>query len=158
MLTRQQYQKGQFPDREFMRPVGEISFHFLSRAPQPTQSYLTIISPCDKYVWILLASSIVTITLTLLVVDFSFAKMTGTLTKGLIHQSVQDAPIELKAVIIYLILQVSSLALGQSWMKLYWINISTSHPVQRPGRLLCVCGSFWGFSSQLAINLCSFRT
>ena len=88
MLTRQQYQKGQFPDREFMRPVGEISFHFLSRAPQPTQSYLTIISPCDKYVWILLASSIVTITLTLLVVDFSFAKMTGTFAKDLIHQSV----------------------------------------------------------------------
>ena len=88
MLIRTEYQKGQFPDREFMRPIGEISFHFLSRAPQPTQSYLTVISPCDKYVWILLASSIVAIILTLMVVDFSYAKMTGTLAKGLLHQSV----------------------------------------------------------------------
>ena len=87
MLIRTGYQKEKFPDREFMRPIGEISYRFMSRAPQPTQSYLTIISPCDKYVWILLASSIVAIILTLLVVDFSYAKMTGRVAKGLLHQS-----------------------------------------------------------------------
>ena len=108
MLIRTEYQKGQFPDREFMRPIGEISLHFLSRAPQPTQSYLTIMRPCDKYVWILLAISVVSITLTLIVVDFSHAKMTGTFVKGLFHQSTEDAPILQKGMNMYLILQASS--------------------------------------------------
>ena len=78
---------------EFMRPIGEYSLHFLSRAPQPTQSNRTIIRPCDKYVWILLASSVVAITFTLMVVDFCYAKMTGTFAKDLFHQSMEDAPI-----------------------------------------------------------------
>ena len=108
MLIRKEYQKEQFPDREFMRPIGEISLHFLSRAPQPTQSYLTIMRPCDKYVWILLAISVVSITLTLIVVDFSYAKMTGTFVKGLFHQSTEDAPILQKEMNMYLILQASS--------------------------------------------------
>ena len=107
MLIRKEYQKVQFPDREFMRPIGEISLHFLSRAPQPIQSYDTIMRPCDKYVWILLASSVVAITLTLIVIDFSYAKMTGTFAKGLFHQSTEDATILLRAILMYLILQVS---------------------------------------------------
>ena len=104
---RTQYVKGDYEEREFMRPIGDISFHFLSRAPQPTQNYLTIISPCDNYVWALLASSIVAISLTLMVVDISFAKWTDTSTNGVFHQSMLNEHFSLKVLIMHLILQVS---------------------------------------------------
>ena len=88
MLMRTKYDfMSIYEKREFMRPIGDISFHFLSRAPQPTQNYLTIISPCDNYVWALLASSVVAVSLTLMVVDISFAKWTNTSTNGVFHQS-----------------------------------------------------------------------
>ena len=87
MMTVTQYGKGPFIQREFMRPIGELSFHFMSRAPQPVQNYLTIISPCDNYVWALVGASVVAITLTLFIVDISYAKWTNTSMKGVFHHS-----------------------------------------------------------------------
>ena len=73
--------------REFMRPIGELSFHFMCRAPQPVQNYLTIISPYDNYVWALLGTSVMAITLTLFIIDFSYAKWMNTPMKGIFHHS-----------------------------------------------------------------------
>ena len=87
MLMRTQYNKGKYPDREFMRPIGDISFHFLARAPKPIQNYLTIIKPCDNYVWSLLAFSVVVISLTIVMVDISYEKWTETSSTGVFHQS-----------------------------------------------------------------------
>ena len=86
-LSNSQYGKGPYLQREYMRPIGELSFHFMSRAPQPVQNYLTIISPCDNYVWALVGASVVAITLTLFIVDISYAKWTNTSMKGVFHHS-----------------------------------------------------------------------
>ena len=88
MLMRTYYEKFHYPQRDFMRPIGEISFHFLSRAPQPTQNYNTLIHPCDYYVWALIAASVMAVTLALLIVDISYAKWTNTSMKGVFHQSI----------------------------------------------------------------------
>ena len=89
---RTHYQKLQFADREFMRPIGKMSFHFLARSPQPTQNYLTLISPYDNYVWYLLGSSVVAISVSLTAVDIVYAKFTKTSTKGVLIQSMQNHP------------------------------------------------------------------
>ena len=89
--------------KQFMRPMGDISFHFLSRAPQPTANYLTIISPCDDYVWALLAASVAAISLTLMIVDISYAKWTNTSMKGVLYQSMLNAPQSFKIRIQHLI-------------------------------------------------------
>ena len=105
MLMRTPYAKGDYPDREFMRPIGETSFHFLARAPQPTQNYLTIISPFDNYVWYILAASVVSISLTLLIVDISYAKWTNTSMRGVLHQSKLNAFPSFKIIFLHLISQ-----------------------------------------------------
>ena len=96
MLMRTPYHKGPNETRDFMRPIGELSFHFLSRAPQPIQNYLTLIKPCDNYVWYLLASSVVAISLTLMVVDLIFAKWKDTSTDGIFHQSKKYASLSFR--------------------------------------------------------------
>ena len=73
-----------------MRPIGKMSFHFLARSPQLTQNYLTLISAFDNYVWCLLASSVVAISLSLTLVDIVYAKLTKTSTKGVFIQSMQN--------------------------------------------------------------------
>ena len=105
--------KAFYRKRQFMRPIGNIHFHFLSRAPQQTQNYLTIISPCDDYVWALLAASVAAISLTLMIVDISYAKWTNTSMKGILHQSMLNVPKSFKIMIKHLISQVSSLELEQ---------------------------------------------
>ena len=92
MLMRVHYHKLQVPDREFMRPIGKMSFHFLARSPRLIQNYLTLISPYDIYVWYLLASSVVAISGSLIVVDIVYAKLTKTSTKGVFMQSMQNHP------------------------------------------------------------------
>ena len=92
MLIRTLYNKGFYPHRDFMRPVGELSFHFMSRFPQATQNYLTLTNPCDKYVWSLLAPSVLAIILAILVIDISYAKWSQTSMKGALHQSRRNMP------------------------------------------------------------------
>ena len=117
MLMRTPYDKGGYEARDFMRPIGGRSFHFLSRAPQPIKIYHTLVSPCDKYVWYSLASSAVAVSLTLMVVDLIFAKWTDSSTHGVVHQSMKYAFLE-PLIMHHIILQASSLALEQSLMKL----------------------------------------
>ena len=92
MLTRTEYNKAFHPHRDFMRPVGEISFHFMSRNPQPTENYLTLTNPCDKYVWSLLVSSVLAIILAILIIDISYAKWSQASMKGIFHQSKRHMP------------------------------------------------------------------
>ena len=92
MLIRTLYNKGFYPHRDFMRPVGELSFHFMSRFPQATQNYLTLTNPCDKYVWSLLAPSVLAIILAILIIDISYAKWSQTSMKGAFHQSRRNMP------------------------------------------------------------------
>ena len=105
MLMRAPYATVGYRDREFMRPIGEISFHLLAKAPQPTQNYLTIISPFDDYVWYMLAASVVAILLALLIVDISYAKWTNTSMRGVLHQSKLNAFPSFKIIFLHLISQ-----------------------------------------------------
>ena len=72
--------------------LGEVSFHFMSRIPQPTQNYFTLTNPCDKYVWYLLVTSVLAIILGILVIDISYAKWSQTSMKGALHQSSRSMP------------------------------------------------------------------
>ena len=117
-MTVTQYGKGPFLQREFMRPIGELSFHFMSRAPQPVQNYLTITNPCDNYLWALIGASVVAITLTLFIVDIYYAKWTNTSMKGVFHHSMFNSYQMDYITLDRLSLQTSSLEFVQLWMRL----------------------------------------
>ena len=87
MLARTPYSKGFYTLRDFTRPIGDINFSFMSRAPQPIQNYLTLTNPFDIYVWSLLAASVVSITVAFLIVDISYASWSKTPARGVFHQS-----------------------------------------------------------------------
>ena len=101
-----------------MRPIGEQSFHFMSRAPQPVQNYLTIINPCDNYVWALVGASVVAIILTLFIVDISYAKWMNASMKGVFHHSMLNSYQMDYNTVDRLSLQTSSLEFVQLWMRL----------------------------------------
>ena len=126
-----------------MRPIGELSFHFMSRAPRPVQNYFTIISPCDNYVWALLGSSVMAITLTLFIVDISYAKWTNTSMKGVFHHSMLNSYQMDYITVDRLSLQTSSLEFVQLWMRLLWISIFARALVQRPEKLSFLRGYYW---------------
>ena len=145
MMTLTQYDKGHYPQREFMRPIGELSFHFMSRAPQPVQNYLTIISPLDNYVWALLGASVVAITLTLFIVDISYAKWTNTSMKGIFHHSMFNSYQMAIITVNKITLQTSSLELVQLWMRLLWITTFARAHVLRPEKFSFLSGYYWDF-------------
>ena len=88
MLTRTPYSKLDYSQRDFMRPIGEQSFYFMSKAPETTKTYLKLITNAfDTYVWFFLAASVVSITGTFLIVDICYATWSKTSTKGVFHQS-----------------------------------------------------------------------
>ena len=142
-MTVTQYKKGPYLQREFMRPIGELRFHFISRALRPVQSYLTIISPFDNYVWTLLSSSVIAITLTLIIADMSYAKWTNTSMKGVFHHSMLNSYQMDYITVDRLSLQTSSLELVQLLMRLLWINIFARALVQRPEKLSFLRGYYW---------------
>ena len=88
MLTRTPYLRLRYPQRDFMRPIGQLSFYFMSKAPETTKTYLKLITNAfDTYVWFFLAASVVSITGTFLIVDICYATWSKTSTKGVFHQS-----------------------------------------------------------------------
>ena len=87
MLARAPYSNGLYHKRDFTRPIGDISFHFMSRPPQPIQNYRTITNPFDIYIWSLLAASVASITVAFLIVDISHARWSKTPARGVFHQS-----------------------------------------------------------------------
>ena len=86
MLARTPYSKGFYTLRDFTRPIGDINFSFMSRAPQPIQNYLTLTNPFDIYIWSLLAASVVSITVAFLIVDISHASWSKS-PATVLHQS-----------------------------------------------------------------------
>ena len=145
MLMRTYYEKFHYPQRDFMRPIGEISFHFLSRAPQPTQNYNTLIHPCDYYVWALIAASVMAVTLALLIVDISYAKWTNTSMKGVFHHSMFNLYQMAIITVNKLSFQTSALGFVQLWMRVLWISTFARALAQRPEKLSFLCGYYWDF-------------
>ena len=128
-----------------MRPIGEQSFHFMSRAPQPVQNYLTIINPCDNYVWALVGASVVAIILTLFIVDISYAKWMNASMKGVFHHSMFKLYQMAIITVNKLSFQTSALEFVQLWMRVLWISTFARALAQRPEKLSFLCGYYWDF-------------
>ena len=72
---------------DYLRPVGAFNLRFLSATPEQIQNYLTLITPFDGYIWAFLLASLVSITITLIIIDTMYASWTHTSKKDIIHQS-----------------------------------------------------------------------
>ena len=87
MLTRSIYRQGITGYNDYLVPIGAWDFRFLSATPEKIQSYLTLITPFDGYVWAFLLASFVAVTVTLIIIDTVYASWTNTSKKDIIHQS-----------------------------------------------------------------------
>ena len=61
---------------DYLRPVGRTAARFVSATPEKIQNYLTLINPFDGYVWAFLLASVVTVTITLIIIDTVYASWT----------------------------------------------------------------------------------
>ena len=74
MLTQSVYRVTVYND--YLRPVGAYNYRFVSATPEKIQNYLTLINPFDGYVWAFLLASVVTVTITLIIIDTVYASWT----------------------------------------------------------------------------------
>ena len=86
-LTLTQSVYGVTVPNEYLRPVGRTAAPFVSATPEKIQNYLTLINPFDGYIWAFLLASVVTVTITLIIIDTVYASWTNTSKKDIIHQS-----------------------------------------------------------------------
>ena len=76
VLTRSVYRQGVTVYNDYLRPVGAYNYRFVSATPEKIQNYLTLINPFDGYVWAFLLASVVTVTITLIIIDTVYASWT----------------------------------------------------------------------------------
>ena len=86
-LTQSIYRQGVAEYNDFLGPVGTHNFRFMSATPKEIQNYLTLINPYDGYIWAFLLASVVTVAITLIIIDTVYASWTNTSKKDIIHQS-----------------------------------------------------------------------
>ena len=87
VLTRSVYRQGVTVYNDYLRPVEDWNFRFVSAIPEEIQNYLTLITPFDGYLWAFLLASVVAVTITLIIIDTVYASWTNTSKKDIIHQS-----------------------------------------------------------------------
>ena len=54
---------------DYIGPVGSYDFHFISAAPPERKEYLTLTRPFDSITWALIATSVVGVSITLILID-----------------------------------------------------------------------------------------
>lgn len=84
-MVRLIYNTGAYFKNDFLRPLGTYDFHFISGAPKPTPSYLTIFLPFDQYVWISTLISVFAVTITLIAIDKIYGKWTNTVSSSITY-------------------------------------------------------------------------
>ena len=63
------YHAPTYNGNDFIGPVSKYDFHFLSGAPLRKNNYLTLLRPYDSYVWGFLITSVVTVSLSLILIN-----------------------------------------------------------------------------------------
>ena len=66
--------------------VGSYDFQFMSAPPKEIQNYLTLINPLDGYTWAFLLASVVSVTITLIMIDAKYANWFDASRNDIIHQ------------------------------------------------------------------------
>ena len=105
-MVRLIYNTGAFMKNDFFRPLGAYDFHFISGAPNPTPSYLTIFLPFDQYVWISTLMSVIAVNVTLIGIDKIHAKWTNTISSSIIYHGKTFATIAITRLLPFVILHV----------------------------------------------------
>ena len=73
---------------EFIGPLGRpYVYQFLSGSPSEIQNYLTLIKPFDEYAWALIAASVISVTIALVLIDTVFSRWSKTPQTGILPQS-----------------------------------------------------------------------
>ena len=73
---------------DFIGPVAKYDFSFFSGAPLTKNNYLTLIRPYDSYVWGFLIASVVTVSLSLIIINNIFNKISDGAIKESALQSI----------------------------------------------------------------------
>ena len=87
VLTRAIYREDIALLNEYLRPVGTYRFRFISSPPKETKNYLILIKPFDGYVWTFSAVSLLVVTITLIIIDTTYANWFGASKKDIVYQS-----------------------------------------------------------------------
>ena len=72
---------------DFLSHLGSWDHYALSGKLRPTPKYHTLTNPFDKPTWILVAVSIVSVSITLVFIDWNYASWNGHSTKYITRQS-----------------------------------------------------------------------
>lgn len=68
-IKQEDYSSSFFQTSEFIGPITSHNFHFLTAAPETRKNYLTLFRPFDSYVWGLLITSVVAVSLSLTIIN-----------------------------------------------------------------------------------------
>ena len=75
---------------DFIGPVAQYEYPFLSGAPLRKNNYLTLFRPYDSYVWGFLIASVVTVSLSLILINKIFNKFSDEAIKESALQSINQ--------------------------------------------------------------------
>ena len=74
---------------EFIGPLGRpYVYQFLSGKPREIQNYPTLIKPFDEYAWALIAASVISVTIAIVLIDTVFSSWSKTSRTGILLQSI----------------------------------------------------------------------
>ena len=87
-LVRGFYSSGVFLQNDFIGPIGSYDFHIISGAPKERDDYLKLVRPFDYQTWACLMVSLVTVCISLILINKTYAAWSNSPTKETPSQSI----------------------------------------------------------------------
>ena len=72
---------------EYLGQLGSMNIYPLSRDLKQKQNYLTLIEPFDKYIWMFLAVSVLSVTLAIVMIDKCYLSWRNLVTEDVVYHS-----------------------------------------------------------------------